>query len=90
MATMSVLDLPSTCQQKFAATTNCLQCGTVVDALVILGDIAYCPIDRTCTHSAECAREATQCAEGLPSGNRVKSRLRDRLETLPIPLPSER
>jgi len=87
---MSVLDLPSSCQQKFAATTNCLKCGIVVDALVILGDIAYCPIDRTCDHSTECAREAAHCAEGLPPGNRLKSRLLGRLDSLPIPMPPDR
>jgi hypothetical protein len=89
MTGMPIFNLPSSCQQKFTATSNCLKCGIVVDALVILGDIAYCPIDRTCTHSTECALEAAQCAEGLPHGNRLKSRLLGRLESLPIPLPSD-
>ncbi|EPY02941.1 hypothetical protein K678_03432 [Magnetospirillum fulvum MGU-K5] len=86
---MPIFNLPSSCQQKFTATSNCLKCGIVVDALVILGDIAYCPIDRTCTHSKECAEEAAHCAEGLPQGNRLKSRLLGRLDSLPIPLPSD-
>lgn len=75
MAAMTVCNLPPSCQQKFASTTNCLRCGLVVDALVLLGDIAFCPLDRTCRHHADCALEAARHAEGLPQGSRLKSRL---------------
>jgi len=81
MGGMTVCNLPPSCQQKFASTTNCLRCGLVVDALVLLGDIAFCPLDRTCHHHADCAQEAARQAEGLPQGSRLKSRLLDRAGT---------
>jgi hypothetical protein len=87
MIDMSDLSLPSSCQQKFAATTNCLTCGVVVDALVILGDIAFCPLDRTCRHHAECAVEGARYVDRLPQGTGLKSRLLGRLDSQPLPLP---
>lgn len=76
---MTVYSLPSPCQQKFAATSNCIECGVWVDAMVILGDIAFCPLDNTCHHHEACAQEAARCADDLPKGPGLNSRLLDRL-----------
>jgi hypothetical protein len=79
---MTEYRLPSSCQQKFAATSNCIQCGVWVDALVHLGDIAFCPQDRTCDHHDLCAREAARCAGDMAQGPAQKSRLLDRLRRI--------
>lgn len=84
---MTNCDLPTACQRKFAATTNCIACGVWVDALVILGDIAHCPEDATCSHHDACAQEVARCATDLPP---MRSRLVDRLRHLMAPVPAFR
>ncbi len=79
IAPMSTCALPSDCQKKFQATTNCIECGVWVDAMVILGDIAFCPIDQSCSHHDACAEEAARCASDLHEGSPLRSRLLDRL-----------
>ena len=76
---MTECSLPTACQQKFQATTNCIECGVWVDALVILGDIAFCPLDDSCSHHDACSREAARCASDLHQGSPLRSKLLDRL-----------
>ena len=76
---MTTCNLPTDCQKKFAATSNCIECGVWVDALVILGDIAFCPVDESCSHHEDCAQEAARCASDLHEGSPLRSRLVDRL-----------
>lgn len=77
---MSKFDLPMACQNKFTATSNCIACGTWVDAMVILGDIVHCPEDSSCLVKHACRREAARCAgdvyRGVPSSSRLLERLR--------------
>lgn len=82
IAAMTTCTLPTDCQKKFAATTNCIECGVWVDAMVILGDIAFCPLDDDCTHHDECAQEAARCASDLHQGSPLRSRLLNRLRHL--------
>jgi hypothetical protein len=85
---MTTCNLPTDCQKKFAATTNCIECGVWVDAMVILGDIAFCPVDAACSHHDDCAQEAARCASDLHEGSPMRSRLLDRLRhLLPVPVP---
>lgn len=79
---MTNCNLPTDCQEKFAATSNCIECGVWVDAMVILGDIAFCPVDDTCSHHDACAQEAARCASDLHEGSPLRSRLLDRLRHL--------
>ena len=79
---MTTLNLPTDCQEKFAATSNCIECGVLVDAMVILGDIAFCPADGTCRHHDDCSQEAARCASDLHEGSPLRSRLLDRLRHL--------
>jgi len=83
---MTNCDLPLACQRKFTATSNCIECGTWVDALVILGDIAHCPEDTSCSHHDACAREVARCAGDLHRGAPLRSRLLDRLCHLMSPV----
>ena len=83
---MTNCDLPTACQTKFAATSNCIACGVWVDALMILGDIAHCPEDATCSHHDACALEVVRCATDLHEGAPLRSRLVDRLRHLMSPV----
>lgn len=83
---MTNCDLPTACQNKFAATSNCIACGVWVDALVILGDIAHCSEDATCSHHDACVREVARCAGDLHKGAPLRSRLLDRLRHLMSPV----
>lgn len=79
---MTNCDLPSACQSKFAATTNCIACGVWVDAVAILRDIVRCADDAICSHHALCASEAARCAGDLHRGAPVRSRLMERLRRM--------
>ncbi len=82
---MTKCDLPSDCQKKFQATSNCIECGVWVDAMVILGDIAFCPLDASCNHHDACAEQAARCASDLHEGSPLRSRLLDRLRHVSSP-----
>ncbi|WP_239988690.1 hypothetical protein [Paramagnetospirillum kuznetsovii] len=77
--------MPNDCQQKFQATSNCIECGVWVDAMMILGDIAFCPLDDTCSHHDACAEEAARCASDLHEGSPLRSKLLDRLRHVTTP-----
>jgi hypothetical protein len=79
---MATESLPTNCQEKLAASSNCIECGAGVDALVLLGDIAFCPVDAVCVHHGDCVREAAKCAGELAEGSALKSRLLKRMRLL--------
>jgi hypothetical protein len=82
---MTNCDLPSGCQSKFDATSNCIACGVWVDAVAILRDIVRCADDASCSHHALCASEAARCAGDLQRGAPVRSRLMERLRQMAPP-----
>ncbi|WP_245651104.1 hypothetical protein [Paramagnetospirillum marisnigri] len=55
--------------------------------MVILGDIAFCPLDTTCHHHEACAEEAARCASDLHHGSPLRSKLLDRLRHVAAPPP---
>jgi len=84
---MTTCNLPTDCQKKFAATSNCIACGVWVDAMVILGDIAFCPVEGNCRHHDDCVQETARCASDLHEGSPLRSRLLDRLRHLVPEIP---
>jgi hypothetical protein len=81
-------NLPPACQRKFEATTNCIECGVWVDALLLLGEIAFCPQDASCSHHEMCASEAVRYATNLKEETPLRTRVLERLRHLSSAIPA--